>query len=812
MMDLRFALRLLRRSPAFAAAGWLTLAVGIASTTIVYAVVYSVLVRPLPMAAPDRLAIAYAVSEGVRDDEPVSTPRFAEWRGSGAFDALAAFAPYSRRIDLTDGPAERLNVAGVSLDFFGVLGTRAALGRVLGPADAGSAAVPAVISDALWRRRYHADPGIIGRTIGAGRQAMTVVGVMPPGFHRWRRETHIWAPLDRVQEARILASRGYLIIYPVGRLRPGVAIEDTQARLDAADRGAEERLHAATTGRQRGVRLVSLHDDIVPASQRQLLVVLLLAVGLTWFVVCANLSTLLLARGAGRAAELAIRTSLGADRMRLVRQLLVESAMLAIPGGLLGAVLIVWGLRALVAIAPPSVLPDGVVWIDWPVVAFAAALTVASTFVFGLAPALRTSTVSLRAAVQGQRASRTPGLSRALLAAEVAVGVVVLAGATLLVRSVSEIRRVDLGFDPDPVLTMRVHLPAERYGTANGIEDARYVPAQRDLLTRLGALPGIEAVTFGGAIFVPGADSRSSIALEDGRRFLNGEPDDRPYAPALNFVGPAYFRVHGTPLLRGRELTLRDDFNAPRVIVVNASMAEMLWPGGDAIGKRINFGSFRGRRGWSEPWAEIVGIVADVRHGGVALPPRPAVFRSALQYPRQEFDVMLRAAVAPATLAPLVRREIQAYDASILIFGERTLTDVVAEASAPVQYSSTALSLFAGLTAGLCGFGVFSLLSYAVTARRRELGIRIALGAAPARIAGDVARQALWMLVPGLAAGLVIASVSLRFLGSLLFGVSPLDPAALAGAAAALTVVVVAATVMPARSAVRVDPVVALRE
>jgi predicted permease len=531
------------------------------------------------------------------------------------------------------------------------------------------------------------------------------------------------------------------------------------------------------------------------------------SVALSWLVVCANLSSLLLARSSRRSTELAVRRAVGAGRARLVRQLMVESASLALPGGALGILLAFWALPVAVRAAPASFLPADVVWIDATVVGVAVAVVAASAVTFGLLPALRAALPTPHAALQPSErvAPHTGGALRVLLAAEVAVGLIVVVGAVLLTKSVRQIERVDLGFDASGVLGLRVGLPA------SSSDEARYLPAQRELLRRIAALPGVETATIGGILW-PNLTPRSSIWLEDGRGYLNGEATDQAFAPSVAFIGPNYFALHGVRVLRGREMGVRDDFSGPRVAVVNEAMAAVLWPGEDAIGKRVNFG---GRstptRPWREPWHEIVGVVPDIRHAGVDLPARPTAYRAALQYPLSSFDLVVRAAVPPATLWPLLRDAVRGVDPRILIYEQLVLADVVSDAHAAVTYSARALSLFASMTALLAAFGVYSVLAYAVAQRRRELGIRIALGAAPARLARDVARQVVWVLIPGLTIGLVAAAWSAQLLGGLLYEVTPTDAGVFAGAAAALALIACVAAALPARAAARIDPVEALR-
>ena len=521
--DLRFALRLLRRSPAFTAAAICTLALGIGATTAIYSVVYTVLLRPLPVTDEGSLVVAYATSAGVRDDGALSYPKFLEWQSSGAFADLAAVGVL--RLDLTGGAgaAERVDAAQVSNNFFTVLGVQAAFGRVFTTDDRSASETPAVISDALWRRRFGGDPGIVGRRLTAGALQVVVVGVMPPRFERWRREAHIWVPIERATSASILGSRNYHICTPIGRLARGDAMAIARTTLEAVDRESDDRIEALSPGNsaRTGVRLVRLRDDVVPAKLERLMIVLFVAVALTWLVVCANTATLLMARAAERSSELAVRLALGAARARLTRQLLIENAVLAVPAGAAGAVAAFWAVRWLVAFGPPGMLDLAAVRFDLPIVGFVAVLTAASVAVFGLWPALRASNVMLHTR-SGRPATR---LSNLLIVGEIAAALVVLIGASLLVKSLIRMQQVQLGFEPDRILTLRVNLPEAAYRAAGSTDDPPSARAQRELLARLGSLPDVDGVTFGDAIFAPGIDYRVSVQFDDGRRLLNGNPE-----------------------------------------------------------------------------------------------------------------------------------------------------------------------------------------------------------------------------------------------------------------------------------------------
>ena len=803
--DLAYSVRLFRRRPAFGIGTVLTLALGIGVTTAVYAVVYGVLLRPLPVRDEATLVVVYATTS-IRNDAPISFPRYTAWRDSGAFEALAGITLAG--FDLTEGIAENVKAAGVTANFFSVTGGTPQLGRTLQSGDGGIAEAPAVISDQLWRRRFGADAAILGRSIKAGQRRLTVVGVMAPRFERWRGEAHIWVPMDAVHSATVLASPGYHVVTPVGRLRSSG--EGEAARRLAIVDGQLDTVGQLRSRDNRGVRIVTLRDDVVPARFERLILALFAAGALTWLIVCANVATLLMVRGVEREQEIAVRLAAGASRARIVRQLVVESGVVASIGGLLGGLLAYWTLRSLVRTAPVGLLDPGAVLFDWPIILFAGAAIVITTILCGVLPAMKASNQTLHRVSRQQAAAGTRRLSHALIAAQLAGALVVLVGALLVTKSLARMEQTDLGFNGEKVFTASVNLPTSRFGSPTSNADSRFVPVQRHLLEQVSTIPGVDVATIGDSIFIPGIDSRTSIALDDGRRFLNGNPKDLPLAPGMRWIGPDYFQLHGVRLAAGREFTPRDDSTGPSVVLVNETMARLHWPNRQALGRRINLG-YRVKGNYDEPWAEIVGVVADIRHGGIELPVKPEIYLPIMQRSRQVFSIMLRTSHAD-TVLPELRRRLRAFDAEMPVFNMRALDDAVSDATATTRYSTRLLMLSALLASILCGVGVYSAFAYVVTARRREFGIRIALGARPRILARDVLLRAAAVAGIGLAAGVPLALASSTALSSLLFEVSPRDPVVATVAAAALALLALAAAWVPARRAAAVDPILALRD
>lgn len=798
--DTRYALRLWRRQRGFTAAAVLTLAIGIGGTTAIASAVYGVLLRPLPVRDEGSLFVGYANFTGLGDRLPLSWPAYQAWRDAGVGD-VAAVSP--AQTDLTDGVAERISIQRVSNNFFGVIGLEAAVGRVFSDADAAALDTPALISDALWRSRFGAAASAIGQHIHAGPLDVTIIGVLPRGADRWRESAQMWVPIEKAVAPQQLKV-GYHSFTPIMRLDPARAIAAVNrlTPITAAVDGA----------RITAVRLVSLREDVSLPRLARILLIMFSGVCLTWLVVCANLSNLLLTRGPTRAGELTVRLAIGASRPRIVRQLLCESAVLAAPGGALGVLLALAFIGAMASAGTVGAFNASDLELDAPVLGFALILTMASALAAGLAPALTFGRASLArgaASLEVGRASRQ--WSRALVVVQIAVGLTVLVGASLLVKSLVRIEDVDLGFDAKNVLVFRASLPTAVYGSPASIDDDRYVRPQLDLLRRLSALPGVQNVSFGGAIFSPGVAARTSIWIDDGRQFLNGEPKDAAFAPGMAFVGPSYFAVHGVRVARGREFRVNDDFTAQRVVLINEAMAALFWPDQEALGHHVSFGQARPGTGVSEPWAEIVGIVPNIRHGGVDVPIKPYVYRAATQYPRQDFQVMLRTSVPALAVANAARLEVQAFDPSVPMYATRPLSEIVADASADVRHTSTLLAALAVLTVGLAAVGVFSVLSYVVSARRRELAIRVALGAGPAALTGSVMGQSAWIILPGVLLGLAGSFGAAGALKALLYEVGPTDPIVFGLATAVVILLSLAAAYVPARRAARLDPVRSLK-
>ena len=802
--DVRYAVRGLARRPGFAAVVVLTLTLGIGANAAIFSVVNGILLRPLPFAVPERL-----VQLGQQDPYwTVSEPEFMDYRRDArAFERVAAYA--GSDVSLTGtGEPERVEAARVSDDFFATLGVAPARGRAFAPDEEAPGSGPApvvIISDALWRRRFGADPGIVGRSVTVNNAPRTVVGVMPPHLDFPSPRTALWLPLRLNPDSLWTRNNHYLTV--IARLAPGVTAERASAQLNTlARRWMRDFPETYFPDKPLVVAVTPMRDAILGPT-RPFLVALLGAVGFVLLIACVNVANLLLARGESRRKELAIRTALGASGRRLARQLLTESALLAGAGGALG-LLVAWlGARALVALAPSSVPRLDLVAMDARVLAFTAALALATGLLFGLAPALRaTRGVAAETLKQGGKGSATGGshrTRRALVVTEVALAVVMLAGAGLMLRSLARLRAIELGFDQRDVLTMRLSVPAAEY------DDARAAEYYRELTARAATLPGVlGAAAVRQLPLEREGDDGWSIAV-DGR--MPATISEAPVATPAQ-VTPDYFRVMRIALLRGRGFTAADRADAAPVAVVNETMARQLWPGADPVGRTLRMFSE------SQPWVTVVGVVKDVRSNGLQADvpavmyfPHAQTGTSAYYTPRS-MALVVRTAGDPAALAGALRRTVRSLDANVPISSVQSMEQVVAGRIASRRFSTVLLGTFAALALALAGVGIYGVIAFGVSQRTYELGLRMALGAQRRAVLRLVVSEALGMTLVGLGLGLAGALAVGYLARSLLVGVPVADVPTLALVSAALAGVAILASALPARRASLVSPTEALRD
>ncbi len=802
--DVRYGVRAMRANPGFTAVAVIALALGVGANTAIFSVVNAVLLRPLQYPNAERiLAIQELNAEGRRVQ--VTPANFLDWREQAtAFEHMAAIL--SRTANLAAGEeAERIDLAMTSADFFEVFGVRPRAGRFFLPEEERAGHAPViVISHALWQRRFGVDPSVLGRSVTLDGRAYEVVGIAPEGF-AYPDRTEAWVPpFARVptlsEQMDVERARGFGFLSAVALLKPGESLAHAGAEMEAITSRLKQQYPA--TNNTRFNRVVTLHEHLVGESGRSLLL-LLGAVALVLLIACANVANLLLARAAGRQKEMAVRVALGATRLRLVRQLLVESVLLALLGGAAGLLLGWWGVDLLKGLLPanfPRLLDVGV---DPSVLGFTLLVSCATGVAFGLAPALQFTKPDVHAALKESARGSTGGagggrLRNMLIVSEVALSLVLLVGAGLLFRSFLGLRSVELGFRPQHVLTFRLTPAGERFR-----EDAQYSAFYRDVAERVGAIPGVEAV--GVINTLPLVKGPTSAIQVEGRPLLRADE-----WPKVNYrsVSPDYFRAAGVPVLSGRVPGERDTAAAPLVLAVNQALARRDFPGEDPVGKRISYGI---RPDGQPSWFEIVGVVADVRSEEPGTVPAPEIYTSYLQDPFAGMSYVVRSAVEPESLAPAVREAVRAVDRAQPVAEVRSLEQLVGESVAQPRFNSLLLGLFACMALLLAAAGIYGVMSYAVTQRSHEIGIRIALGAQGRDVLRLVVGHGMALALAGVGVGLVAALALTRLMRSLLYGVSAADPLTFVGVALLITAVALLASYVPARRATKVDPMVALR-
>jgi putative ABC transport system permease protein len=811
--DLRYGLRALRRSPGFALATILTVALGIGANTAVFSLIRGVLLRPLPYVEPDRL-VSIREQHAQEGERLASYPTFEDWqRETDAFDGLAFIRGSTVILKGVDGP-EQVIGGYVSPDFFRVVGTVPVLGRTLSPEEqrAGGPDV-SVISYALWRRRFGGEPAVIGRSLRLGDRTVTIVGVMPPGF-AYPEWASLWMPIARlpVSEQALLTARGlHTDSRVIGRLRAGLSLEQTQARLSAVAARLAAAYPAESAGWTRA-RLSRITEDVIGDSRSPLLI-LQATVFIVLLIGCANLANLSLARGTARTRELAVRTALGARRGRLIQQLLIESAVLTLAGGVAGTLLAIWAV-ALLRSTMPDVLPRlNEVMVDRWVLGFGLLLSAVSAVAFGLLPTLKVSRPRLTDALAegGWQAGAGAGGSRTralLIVAEVALAMILLVGAGLLLKSFARLERVPLGFEADHLLTLRVVPPTPKYDDPN-----HAVALYQRLQAAVAAAPGVEAVALSNHVPLTGASMPTRVAVE-------GRSDPETELVTLfRTISPGYFGTMRIPLLKGRSLTAADLAGSSGAVVVNQAFVRRYWPGRNPIGRRVTvFKSVQPRADFGQPLDGIVvGLVGDVRHFGQETDAVPEVYLPYLRNPPRWVSLVVRTRLDPELMIVPLRRAVLSVEPDLPVVGEGLWTgfapveSFLAEGRAPRALNTVLLAAFAATALLLAMIGLYGVVAYMVVQREREIGLRIALGAQRADVLKLVLRRTVLLGAAGLALGTLGALLLTRFMASLLFGVTTTDLATFALVIAALAGVTLLAAYVPALRATRVDPMIALR-
>jgi putative ABC transport system permease protein len=802
--SLRYGLRVIRKSPGFAAVAVLTLAIGIGANTAIFSVVNALLLRSLPLEQPDRLVYLSAVNPARNiTGGGFSVAAFENLRdGNHSFTGIAAWC--GDGFTMTGaGEPEQLSAARVAPNFLDVLGARPFLGRGFQPSEGvDGARTVALISHALWERRFGSDQNILGKTITLDQDLYTIIGVMPADFPFPFPNTDVWVTrvmdFGGFQPEQIRAGAGYLTA--TARLRPGVTVSQAEAEVSVLSQHYRQEHPRAPDADPHGrLSVVQLQESLVTGI-RSTLLILMGAVGLVLLIACANVASLMLARATGRAKEIAIRSALGAGRGTLVRQLLVESLLLATTAAVMGSLLARWGVAWLVRVDAGNNLPGfQPIRVDLGVLTFTLGISLITGIVFGLAPALQASRPNLIAVLRDSGWGTTGGAGRhrtrsLLVAAQMALSIVLLIGAGLLIKSFRNLQAIDPGFDPHHSLTMNVNPPPTQFP-----DGPRRAQLYHQLVDRLAAMPGVRSAN-ASASRPMGLRVMSPI-LADGQP--NVPPGQRPLA-VWNGVTPGYFQTFGVPLLRGRDFTWADDDKAPRVVIVSQALAHHFWPNEDALGKHLTFTRFQA------PF-EIVGIAGDTRTYGLQSDPGNVMYTSYAQWTFTGMALTIRTEGDPTRFAKQAIAQVQAVDPNLPVTGVLTMDEMMGTLVSQPRQTMFLIAGFAGVSLLLAVIGLYGVMAYAVAQRTTEIGIRQAIGAQRSDILRLVFGQAIRLSLAGIAAGAVAALLLTRLIGRILYHVGATDPLTFGAVALLFLLVAMAASYIPAWRATRVDPLEALR-
>jgi putative ABC transport system permease protein len=797
--DIRYGLRSLLKKPGFTLTAVIALALGIGANTAIFSVINGVLLRSLAYAEPERIVMLWEKSlTGGNQQNVISPGNFLDWeKQNSSFEHMAAV--WDLRANLTGGTGEpeEIKAQFVSVGFFSSLGVQPVMGRAFLPAEdkVGNELV-IVLSHQLWQTRFASDPQVIGKQATVSGRQRTIIGVMPPGFHFIDNQVKAWMPLALDPAVNYRETTGRFLS-AVGRLKRGVSLQQAQAELAGIAKQLEQAY--PTKNLNWGVNVVPMHEQIV-GEIRPILIVLFAAVAFVLLIACANVANLLLSRAAARQKELALRAALGAGRMRLIRQMMTESVLLALMGGALGVLLAVWGIRLLVAFGPDNIPRLNEISVDLGVLAFTFVISLGTGLLFGLVPALQASRPDLNDALKeggrGSTSGRTGIFRNVFVVGEVSLALILLIGAGLMIRSFARLQSVATGFKAENVLTMRAQLPRKKYPEPHQIVDF-FKQAQE----RIATIPGVQAV--GAISYLPlngGLASRDSFKIP-------GQPPPTPgQEPAVEVrvVTPTYFQAMGIPLLKGRLLNERD-VKETRVLLINETMAKRYFPNTDPVGKQLEV-SWDG----SGP-DEIVGVVGDIREGALSKEPEPAIYWSHSRESYSGMALVIRANGDAARLTTAVQKEIRSLDPEQPVSDVRTMEQVIARSIARPRFNTLLLSIFAGVALLLASVGLYGVMNYSATQRTHEVGIRMALGATRTDIMRLVVGNGMTLTLIGIGIGVAASLILTRVMTSLLFGVTATDIPTFVGVSAVLAAVALIANYIPARRATRVDPVIALR-
>src|SRR3954451_8583285 len=801
--DLRYAVRGLVKKPLFAVLTVVTLGLGIGANAAIFSVVNGVMLRPLPYPHPDRLMMVWIYNPRQGFDKDVAPYlTFVDWRAQNrSFEHLAAYTGASVSLTGAGDPAQ-LRGARVTPSLFPAMNVQPALGRWFTEQDATPGHERVVILEhGLWERRFGSDRTIVGRTVQLSGRPHEVVGVMPAGFH-YPDDAMVWLPLAPVGPYKqIMESRGSYWLNVIGRLRAGTTTASAQADMDTIARRLEQQYPDSNGGQ--GVRVTSLHDEVVGDVRRALLV-LLGAVGCVLLIACVNVANLLLTRATGRQREIAIRAALGAARIRIVRQLLTESFVLSSCGAAAGLLLATWGVAALQQAAPTNIPRLASIAIDVPVLIFTLLTALATGVVFGVAPAWQSASASQSDALKeggrsGGEAARGRRIRHGLAVIEVALALVLLVGAGLLARSFAALARTDLGFNPHNVLALSIELPGQKYA-----EDSRIVQFYQQLSDRLSGLPGVRSVGVGSSVLLGRLPNSSTLSVEG--RPVAGDAVNIPVP--FDTVTNGYFATLGIPLTRGRLFGPEDSATAPAHVIVNEALVRRFFPTADPIGKRITFENPQGK---GAHWLCSVGVVGGTRRGGVDRPVWDELYFPLPQSPDSRLTVLVRTSGDPIAMARAAQEQVWALDPGQPVASVRTLEQLVARMQANRRFTTAMLGAFALVALVLAAVGIYGVIAYSTAQRTQEIGIRVALGAARADVLRIVLTDGLRIGALGTVIGIAAAAGMTRLLSGLLFGVSSHDPVTFVVLPAGLLIVAMLASWIPARRALAVEPITALR-
>jgi predicted permease len=804
LQDLRQALRQMWIRPGFTALVVVTLALGIGANAAIFSVLDAVLLRPLPYNSPEQLVKVWTRFTGIgqpNDQNWVSAPEFHDFTTlNHSFSELAAIDSGSFNLGVKGSP-QRVVGSAVSPNLFPMLGAQPMLGRNFLAEEAQPGREKEVIlSYGLWQRAFAANPKAIGSTLDVDGVPMTVIGVMPAGF-AYPDESEIWGPRAFTPQDLSEDSRGDHGMEVLGRIKPGLTLAQVQSDMDRVGKTMIEEHKSYPYDKYGfGVILHPLLEETV-GDVKASLWVLMAAVGLVLLIACANVANLLLVRASERQQEMAVRMALGATRWRIARQLLTESVLLALVGGLAGLAITPWALRGLIAIAATSLPRTVGTSVDGRALIVMLAVALGTGILFGLAPALQTGRARNWASIKSARStegSQSKRLRRALVMAETALSLILLAGAGLLMRSFENILKVDPGFRPDGVLTMRIALPDAEYSKPEQVRGF-----YSELIGRIQKLPGIRFAGATSAIPLGGLNGSGTVTVDSQsvpKEDTDPEADQRS-------VTSGYFQAMGISLVRGRFFEDRDADTAPPVAIVDESLAQTFWPNQDPIGKRVHMGGPESTR----PWATVIGVVRQVHNRTLEMRSRVEVYWPENQRADSAMTLAILTSGSPMSLAPTVQREVAAIDPELPVYRVRSMSEVMGESVARRRLALILLSIFAGLALLLASVGIYGVTSYVVTQRQQEIGLRMALGAGRGNVLRLMIGQGMGTIVAGLGIGLLLALLLTRLIGGMLFAVKPADPLALGGAALLLMAVAFLAVIVPARRASLMNPMEALR-